>query len=268
LKLENFDDLVSKLTAGVVEPNVIDMLILQPLLKSGKGLENLSDVPEFKEVMELSRLAFSGDKTSQTVLFTLRQSVASDEAGDRQEGIRQSEAILECIDAAQFPVTAGGAHLKIGGALAIEAQNQDSFDLDELRRAVGHLESAIDILPRQSTTMRAMAAYNAALAFHTLWQSIDEWEGDDGVREKALHHGLAAIDAMNNGLDVGNRDSISRAVISNLLADGRPRNKQEGELLMHVLQTWLVSPEGKALPKKKRSELKKAYQSILEQTKT
>jgi hypothetical protein len=156
-----------------------------------------------------------------------------------------------------------GAHLKIGGALAIQSESHDESDLDALRRAVTHLESALALLPPQAMDLRAMADYNAAMAFHTLWQTADDWDSDDDARDKALHHGLAAIDAMNHGASVGNRDPVSRVVLSILLADGEPRDAKTRDQVIDVLQTWLASPEGKALPREERSRLKKAYDEIV-----
>jgi hypothetical protein len=259
VKPANFVDLLSKMQEGEVAPNVIDMMMLQWVLDQKGSTGDKSDAPEIAEVMELSRRAFSDDTASkqaaQAALFALRQSVASDEEGDGQEGIRQSEALLEHIDAADFPVTAAGAHLKIGAALSVQSQSPDDIDVDSLRRGVTHLESALALLPREAAAMRAMAHYNAALGFDVLWQSADDWEGDDDSRDKALNHGLAAIDAMNHGASVGNRDWVSRVVLKVLLADGRPRDAKARDQINDVVQAWLASPEGKALPPEDQSTL-------------
>jgi hypothetical protein len=244
------------------------MLILQYLLDPEGSSRDLSDAPEVAEMVELSRRAFFSDDmasklAAQAALFALRQAVASEETGDRQEGIWQSEEVLLQVDAAQFPLTAGGAHLKIGGALAVQSQSHDDVDVDALRRAVTHLECALALLPRQAADMRAEADYNAALAFDGLWQSADDWDSDDDARDKALHHGLAAIDAMNHGASVGNRDWVSRAVLRILLADGRPRDAKARDQVIDVLQAWLASPEGKALPREERSGLKELYDAIV-----
>jgi hypothetical protein len=263
----DFLDLLSMMAEGELAPNVVDWLILQYLLDREGSSRDLSNAPEIAEMVELCRRAFSDDTASkraaQGVLFALRQSVTSDEAGDRQEGIWQSEAVLQQIDAGQFPLTAAGAHLKIGGALAIQSQSHDDVDVDALRRAVAHLESALALLPRQAADMRAMADYNAARAFHTLWQSADDWDSDNDARDKALHHGLAAIDAMNHDANVGDRDWVSRAVLSILLADGKPRDAKAHDQVIDVLQAWLASPEGKALPRQERSRLEEAYDAIV-----
>jgi tetratricopeptide (TPR) repeat protein len=251
------------LAEGGFTSNVIDMLILQQLRDPQGSSSDLWDAPEIAEMVELSRRAFSDDRAALAVLFALRQSVAADEAGDLQEGIRQSEAVLEHIDATYFPLTAGGAHLKIGGALAIQSESHDEVDLDGLRRAVTHLESALVLLPPQKMDWRALADYNAAMAFHTLWQRADDWDSDNDARDKALHHGLAAIDAMNHGASVGNRDSVSRVVLSILLADGEPLDAKARDQVIDVLQAWLASPEGKALPREERSGLKKLYDEIV-----
>lgn len=263
----DFLDLLSKLKEGELAPNVIDMLVLECLLDPTEGSRSLPDTPEIGELMELSRRAFSHDTGSkqeaQAALFALRQSVASDEAGDSQDGIRQSEAVLQHIDPGQFPATAGGAHLKIGAALAAQSQSH-GVDVDTLRRAATHLESALSLLPRQAAAMRATADYNAAVAFTTLWQSADDWDSDNDAQDKALHHGLAAIDAMNHGASVGSRDWVSRTVLGILMANGAPRDASVRDQVIDVLQAWLASPEGKALPRDEQSELTKYYHTIVE----
>jgi hypothetical protein len=255
------------LREGELAPNVVDMLILEDLLHPEGSSRDLSDAPDIAEIVGLGRCAFSDDTASkgaaQAVLFALRQSVAFDETGDRLEGIRQSEVVLQQIDATHFPVTAAGAHLKIGGALAIQAQSHGNVDVAVMRLAVTHLESALALLPPQLAAMRAMADCNAALACQALWQAADDWDGDDDVRDKALHHGLAAIDAMNGDPGVGNRDSVSRAVLSILLADGQPRDDKARDQLIAVLQAWLASPEGNALPREERATLEHYYHVVV-----
>jgi hypothetical protein len=264
----DFLDLLSKLKEGELEPNVIDLLILEPLLHPTGNSRNLPDTPEISEMLELSRRAFSDDTGSkqeaQAALFALRQTVASDEAGDREDGIRQSEAVLQHIDPVCFPATAGGAHLKIGAALAAQSQSH-GVDVDTLRRGAAHLESALSLLPSQAAAMRAMADYNAALAFNTLWQSADDWDSDNDARDKALHHGLAAIDAMNHGASVGSRDWLSRTVLGILMADGAPRDARVRNQVIEVLQAWLASPEGKALPPDEQSVLTEYYHKFVDQ---
>ena len=263
----DFIDLLSKLKDGELAPNVIDMLVLECLLDPAEGSRNLPDTPEIDELMELSRSAFSDDTESkreaQAALFALRQSVASDEAGDREDGIRQSEAVLEHIDPDQFPATAGGAHLKVGAALAAQSQSH-GVDADTLRRAAAHLESALALLPRQEAALRATADYNAAVAFATLWRTADEWDSDDDAKDKALRHGLAAIDAMDHGASVGSRDWVSRTVLGILMADGAPRDASVRNQVVDVLQAWLASPEGKALPPDEVSELTRYYHAIVD----
>lgn len=112
-----------------------------------------------------------------------------------------------------------------------------------------------------------MAAYNAALALHTLWQSSDDWDDDADFRGRALRHGLAAIDAMNNGEeDVGSRDSISRVVLSLFSADEPPLWDDEArEQITNVLRSWLDSPEGRELPTNERSSVERAYDELVRQ---
>ncbi|MEU5324458.1 hypothetical protein AB0G67_48280 [Streptomyces sp. NPDC021056] len=181
----DFDDLIWMLMEGELEPNGTDMIVLLRASELAKG-ETASDWSGSLMIAEIAALAdqaFSGDpaeiEPAREVLFALRQSEASDAAGDREEGIRHSEAILRHVDAARFPVTAAGAHLKLGGALPKLSRSDNGIDRSVLRRAVGHLGSALALLPEQEADLRAMARYNAALAFRDLWRSGDEWDDDD-----------------------------------------------------------------------------------------
>ncbi|MFD7447204.1 hypothetical protein [Streptomyces sp. NPDC059909] len=265
----DFDDLILMLVEGEVEPNGTDMIVLLRASELAKG-ETESDwsgSPMIAEIAALADQAFSDDpaeiEPAREVLFALRQSEASDAADDREEGIRQSEAILRHVDAARFPVTAAGAHLKLGGALPKLSWSDDGVDRSVLRRAAGHLESALALLPDEEVDLGAMARYNAALAFRDLWRSGDEWDDDDDDRGKALEHGLAALAAMDRGEFSGDRSTMSRAVLAVLMADGEPRDPEARDQTIAVLQTWLASREGKSLPGTERRALKEARDHLI-----
>ncbi|MDQ0955975.1 hypothetical protein QFZ24_009984 [Streptomyces phaeochromogenes] len=265
----DFDDLILMLVEGKAEPNGTDMIVLLRASELAKG-ETESDSsgsPMIAEIAALADQAFSDDpaeiEPAREVLFALRQSEASDAADDREEGIRQSEAILRHVDAARFPVTAAGAHLKLGGALPKLSWSDDGVDRSVLRRAAGHLESALALLPDEEADLRAMARYNAALAFRDLWQSGDEWDDDDGDRGKVLEHGLAALAAMDRGEFSGDRSAMSRAVLAVLMADGEPRDPEARDQTIAVMQTWLASREGKSLPRTERRALKEARDHLI-----
>jgi hypothetical protein len=258
----NFREALSMVVDGELAPNVVDLIVVQQVIDPETGPREFADAPEVAEMMELAQLALAEDGEAQAVLFALRQSVQSDEAHDLREGIRQSLIVLEHLDAERFPVTAAGAHLKIGAAIAVDSRTRDEGYVEMLTTAVVHLERTLALLPAASVGLRGMAHYNAALAFHTIWQSADDWDGDENAADEVVRHGLAAIDAMDRVPDagVGNRDSISRAVLSVLLADGEPRNAQAAEQVVGVLGGWLASPE---MPPEDRSELQGVYDQIV-----
>jgi len=265
----DFDDLILMLMEGEVEPNGTDMIVLLRAreLAHDETESDWSGSSMIAEIAALADQAFSDDpaeiEPAREVLFALRQSEASDAADDREEGIRQSEAILRHVDAARFPVTAAGAHLKLGGALPKLSWSDEGVDRFVLRRAAGHLESALALLPDEEADLRAMARYNAALAFRDLWRSGDEWDDDDDYRGKALEYGLAALAAMDRGEFSGDRSTMSRAVLAVLMADGEPRDSEARDQTIAVLQTWLASREGKSLPRAERRALKEARDHLI-----
>ncbi|MEV0093746.1 hypothetical protein [Streptomyces sp. NPDC050738] len=265
----DFDDLILMLMEGEVEPNSTDMIVLlrarEPAHRETDS--DWSDSPMIAEIAALADQAFSDDpaeiEPAREVLFALRQAEASDAANDREEGVRQSEAILRHVDVARFPVTAAGAHLKLGGALPNMSRTDEGVDRSVLRRAAGHLESALALLPEAEADLRAMARYNAALAFRDLWRSGDEWDDDDDDRGKVLEHGLEALGAMDRGEFSGDRSAMSRAVLAVLMADGEPRDPEGRDQIIAVLQTWLASREGKLLPRAERRALKEARDHLI-----
>ncbi|MFJ5265059.1 hypothetical protein ACIQAC_31815 [Streptomyces sp. NPDC088387] len=265
----DFDDLILMLMDGEVEPNGTDMIVLLRAreLATGETESDWSGSAMIAEIAALADQAFSDDPTelepAREVLFALRQSEASDAAGDREEGIRQSEAILRYVDAYRFPVTTAGAHLKLGGALPKQSWSDAGVDRSLLRRAADHLQSALALLPDEETDLRAMARYNAALAFRDLWRSGDEWDDDDDYRGNALEHGLAVLAAMDRGEFSGDRSTMSRTVLALLMADGEPTDSEARDQAIAVLQTWLASREGKSLPRTERRALKEARDHLI-----
>ncbi|MEW1773594.1 hypothetical protein [Streptomyces sp. NPDC086777] len=265
----DFDDLILMLMKGEMEPNGTDMIVLMRASEPAdrETASDWSGSPMTPEIAALAEQAFSDDpaeiEPARQVLFALRQSEASDAADDREAGVRQSEAILRHVDAARFPVTAAGAHLKLGGALPRLSWREGGVDRSVLRRAAGHLESALALLPDGEADLRAMARYNAALAFRDLWRSGDEWDDDDDDRGRALEHGLAALAAMDRGEFSGDRSTMSRAVLAVLMADGEPTDPEPRDQTIAVLQTWLASREAKSLPRTERRALKEARDHLI-----
>ncbi|MEU5324457.1 hypothetical protein AB0G67_48275 [Streptomyces sp. NPDC021056] len=68
---------------------------------------------------------------------------------------------------------------------------------------------------------------------------------------------------MDRGEFTGDRNTMSRAVLAVLMADGEPRDPEAREQTIAVLQTWLASREGKLLPRIERRALKEARDYLI-----
>jgi hypothetical protein len=164
-------------------------------LAKGETESDWSDSPMIAEIAALADQAFSDDpaeiEPARQVLFALRQFEASDAADDREEGIRQSEAILRHVDAARFPVTAAGAHLKLGGALPKLSGSDDGAPpaiwstrwrcCRTRRRTCGRWPATTQPWPLASCGDRAMngtmTTTTGARPSITAWRRSPRWTG-------------------------------------------------------------------------------------------